>query len=94
METKPYDYKLFNAQKLLDYRNLRLKPLHIHLKKGKNDEDYYLGMYISEIPNEYSKQVNSLTSYCNELRKHEWFFNIGKKLDRRLMDYIQAMLDL
>ncbi|MBL0685351.1 hypothetical protein [Aquimarina mytili] len=72
-----YDSKCFLGENLLDYRNLKDNPLYVHLKKGKKDEGYYLGMYINEEPNKFSEQVNCLTSYVNEFRNHNWFFEFG-----------------
>lgn len=94
MENKFYEQKLFKEQKLFDYRNLKENPLYVHLKKGKTDEGYYLGLYIDETPNEFSVKINSLTSYCNEFRKHDWFFNDSKKDLNKRLHFIQALLDI
>ena len=88
------EIKRFYSEILKDYRTLKDNNLHVHLKKDKTDEGYYLGLYINEKPNEYSVKINSIQSYVDEFRKHdEWFFN-GKKDYKNRLRYIQAMLDL
>jgi len=93
-DRKIFGLQLFYDRHFYDYRNLENKPLYVDFKKNKNDEGYYLGMYIKEEPNEDSVVVNSIGSYSFEIRKHsDWLMHPKKKFEQRLR-YIQALLDI
>ncbi|GAB1858381.1 hypothetical protein MHTCC0001_32180 [Flavobacteriaceae bacterium MHTCC 0001] len=93
-QRKVYGEMFFYGKNFYDYRDLENNPLHVHFVKNKDDDGYYLGMYIQYEPNEKSVKITSIQQYSREVRKHsDWLMAPNRKFEQRLR-YIQALLDI
>lgn len=93
-QRKVYGIMFFYGRDFYDYRDLKTNPLYVHFIKNKNDDGYYLGLYIKEEPNDKSIKINSIGKYSSEIRKHsDWLMRPKNKFEQRLR-YIQALLDI